>query len=72
MKEWESTQIPLERKAQPRDEYTKSGLRRNPWEVHQTMSFYTYRFQKLLSLKGLLLSTSKDFAEKMQQAGENI
>lgn len=35
------------------------------------MSFYTYRFQKLLSLKGLLLSTSKDFAEKMQKAGEN-
>lgn len=35
------------------------------------MSFYTYRFQKLLSLKELLLSTSKDFAEKMQQAGEN-
>lgn len=29
MKECESTQIPLHRKAQPRDEYTQSGLRRN-------------------------------------------
>lgn len=35
------------------------------------MSFSTYRLQKMLSLKGLLLSTSKDFTEKMQQAGEN-
>lgn len=27
--EWESTQIPLHSKAQPRDEYTQSRLRRN-------------------------------------------
>lgn len=31
MKEWESIQIPLDTKAQQRDEYTKSGLRRNLW-----------------------------------------
>lgn len=28
------------------------------------MSFHTYRLQKVLSLKGLLLPTSKDIAEK--------
>lgn len=72
MKECESTQILLQGKAQPRDKYTQSGLRRNLWRcTEQWVSFYTYRLQKMLSLQGLLLSTSKDVAEKTQQAREN-